>query len=698
MTTQATEKKSPSFEFKTVVTVLMALTSLWVATIVWLQSGMLLNMNFALQQSQAEAVRAFGQLTRADQRVTHGLDIYSKWHEAGEHADHFTNSANAARLGGDEQIAVIHDEATDRWEQLQDHHSELTPLLTDEFDGQYINFYEELHRESYITYQLQLAFGREATIWATKVGETRTAITMLSVTLFLFGLSLNIDNWVRFLFAGGAFTLEFITAVIILLALRIPIDVTTRGAIEHFVDGQIFSNIAYVASEEDAQAYTEAALTSFDAAIALDDQFADAYQWRGFTYMQTRIQDADPKLNALAAEDMETAIALGNDGSVVYTNLGWAYTLSGNYDNAITALHEAIEAEPTECTARMNLGLALMANGQDNAASQAYDQAIDCLLQESPDEQANLFASAITDLNDLAELSPGKASITTRIDQFKENAASLKLVGNISPETSAAQISGINFAGGIGANGEFVDVGDSFTAGVPSIYTIINFKEMPPETPWMLRWTLDGDPFDVYIDDSWGGETSGQARVRLRGAPLPSGNYSAEVYVGGKFLSSADFTVQEGDTQTMLPHISSFFQVLVNHPKDWVAFEDHSADSSLFISPQGDNQNFFWYTSFPWADEDNESVLSGLMVTWYSQYPDMEYSEPGEFFLGGQALASYMPVTYSDADGNELAALLVSMSYQGEAHMLVLQAPKAEFDQTYDLIFDPMLRSFEIAP
>ena len=261
-----------------------------------------------------------------------------------------------------------------------------------------------------------------------------------------------------------------------------------------------------------------------------------------------------------------------------------------------------------------------------------------------------------------------------------------------------ANIDSITFAGSIAADGEFIDMGDTFTAGVPSVYTIINFTDMISETPWMVRWYLDGEPFDAYVDEGWAGDSSGQARVQVRGAPLPSGEYIAEVYVNGNLLASETFTIQAGDTTNMDTHISSFFRVRINHPADWVAFEDHSTDNSLYISPLHDNSNFFWYTSFPWDDPDNESVLSGLMVTWYSQHPDLDYGQQGEFFLGGLDQASFMPVTYSDENGNSAAALLVAMATQGEAHMLVIQAPEEEFDQTYDLIFDPMLRSFEIAP
>jgi len=111
-----------------------------------------------------------------------------------------------------------------------------------------------------------------------------------------------------------------------------------------------------------------------------------------------------------------------------------------------------------------------------------------------------------------------------------------------------------------------------------------------------------------------------------------------------------------------------------------------------------DASNYFWYTSFPWDESDNDSVLSGLMVLWYSQHPDMEFLQQGEFFLGGLAQTSFIPATYTDANGIRMGAYLVGMAHQGNAYLLVLQAPADEFEQTYNAIFDPMLRSLEIAP
>ena len=688
----------PKIEFKTAVIVLMALTSLWVATIIRLQNNVTINLGLSSQRSRAEAVAAFGKLTRTDQEVGYGLDIYSDWYEAEQQANRAASNAQAARIAGDETSALAQDAVADRWTQLQSQLSRMTPLLSSQYKGNYSAFYEELHRKSHFIYQRQLAYEREAASWGAKAANYRTTMAMLSVSLFLLGMSLNINNWVRLLFAGAGLVLIGTTVVIVIQTVLLPIQRTPETAIAHFVDGQTLSNIAYVAPQDEAEELIADALSAFEAAIELDDQYADAYQWHGFTLLQTRLQDADPERNARAAEDMEAAIALGSDGSVVYTNLGWAYTLAGDYGSAIDALAAAIDAEPTECTARMNLSLAYLANAQPDASTQTYDGALACLLQESPDEQANLFASALIDLHDLHVLAPNTPGIDDTIERLKETSASIKLIGDTSPTETSAKVIEITYAGDISADGDLIDVGKSFTPGSPSIYTIINFEQMEVGDAWMVRWVQDGKLYDEYLADKWSGDPASQARVRLRGAPLPGGEYHTEVYVDGNLIATDQFEVQAGETALMQPHVSSFFRILLNHPVEWLVTEDQSENGSLYIANPDDASNYFWYTSFPWDESDNDSVLSGLMILWYGQHPDMEFLEQGEFFLGGLAQTSFIPVTYTNADGIRMGAYLIGMAHQGTAYLLVLQAPADEFELTYHSIFDPMLRSLEIAP
>ncbi len=697
--TEAEAKPEPrKIEYKTAITITLALTSLWVASIVRLQNNVVIQMGLATQRSQAEAVAAFGKLTRTDQRVGYSLDVYSDWYEAQQQANQASSNAQAARIAGDEPGALAQDAVADRWQQLQSQLSDLTPLLSQQYAGNYSSYYEDLHRKSHFIYQRQLAFDREAASWRAKAANYRNAISMLSVALFLLGMSLNIDNWVKYLFSGAALVLIGTTVVIAIQTIQMPIQRTPETAISYFVEGQTLSNKAYVAPEEQASELTTQALAAFEAALEIDDQYADAYQWHGFTMLQTRLLDADPERNAQAAGYMQTAIALGSEGSVVYTNLGWAYTLAGEYDQAIAALQAAIDAEPTECTTRMNLGLAYLANVQPDDSSQAYDGALACLLGESPDEQANLFASALIDLHDLQILAPETPAIDDTITRLKETSASLKLLGSTSPLETPAVVAEITYAGSIAADGDLLDEGDSFTPGSPSIYTVINFEDMQDGNTWMVRWYQAGELYDEYLADVWEAGSAGQARLRLRGAPLPAGEYLTEVYVDGNLIESDHFEVQAGETAAMQPYVSSTFRILLNHPVEWLVTENKTDNGSLYIANPEDASNYFWYTSFPWEGEDNDSVLSGLMVLWFGQHPDIEFLEQGEFVLGGLGQASYVPAVYSDESGARLGTYLVGMVHEGSGYLLVLQAPAETFEQTYDTIFDPMLRSLEIAP
>lgn len=110
-----------------------------------------------------------------------------------------------------------------------------------------------------------------------------------------------------------------------------------------------------------------------------------------------------------------------------------------------------------------------------------------------------------------------------------------------------------------------------------------------------------------------------------------------------------------------------------------------------------DALRYFWYTAVPWQPSGNESVLGPLLALWYSKHPDLQYGQQGEFYLGGLAKASFIPASYTDAQGDALQALLVgSVDAAGAAHIMVLQAPAGDFDRTYNTVFDPMLRALQI--
>ena len=281
--------------------------------------------------------------------------------------------------------------------------------------------------------------------------------------------------------------------------------------------------------------------------------------------------------------------------------------------------------------------------------------------------------------------------------QLKETYASFLLLGEPTPEPTEAQITEIQFAGGQAEDGRFIDVGNEIAAGSPSVFTVIGFESMPYGVPWMVRWYRNDEFYDSVSEDEWNRGRAGLTWIKLTGSPVPAGEYDTEVYVAGNLLASASFEVAAGDVVAMEQYVSSFFKIAINHPTEWVVYEDPTEAGYLYIAPPTDESRYIWYKSLPWEDDSNDSLLAAILSLWYSRFPDLTYADQGEFFLGGLSQAAFLPVQYTDGNGDLLSAVLVAtVDHTGIAHVLVMQAPADEFDDIYSTVFDPILRGLDI--
>ncbi len=678
------------------VKVTIGVVAVWAGVIGVAQNQVGIPGEYAFRRAQSLSVAAFGELTRADERVTHNLAIFAEWKNATLQVAQAEGRAKAARLQGDETQAQRYLVSTERWRAVVKTTTELSLLLSDKYSGNFTRYYEDLHRQSYLEHERQLAATRESAHWGSKSSRYSAMLNMVAVALFLLGISLAIKTLVRNYLILVAFVMVISTIWWATEVQSEPVFATPEEAMERFVDGQILSNIAYKATGAEKEALEAKALQNFDVAIKLDNRYADAYQWKGMTLLQTRLLDADLTRNTQAAQSLERAVELGNDTSVVHTNLGWAYILTGKYPAAIAALNKAVQVEPTECQARLNLGLAYLAAAQTEKANETYNGARECILKESESEKNILLTGAVQDLSDLVAAAPNTPSAPELFKQTKETFAALTLLGKPTPAATSAQITDLRFAGSVAVDGGLVDVGNTFTAGAPSVYTIVSFDKMESDAAWMVRWYLNGEPYDSYINKKWEGAPKGARRVRVQGSPLPSGNYLAEIYVAGNLMASAKFQVQAGETVAMRPYTSSALRISFNHPNDWLVSGDPQG-SYLYAAPQDNDAYLFWYATVAWKGAPNQGVLGSLLSLWLSKYPDLKRGDAGQIFLGGLTQADFLPVTYSDGKGKLYRALLIGgVDKSNRAHLIAMQAPANEFDKAYTTIFDPMLRGLEI--
>ena len=123
----------------------------------------------------------------------------------------------------------------------------------------------------------------------------------------------------------------------------------------------------------DAYAYQgdhDHAIADFDQAVALEPDFAAAYNNRGCVYADKGDLD-----HAIA--DYDQAIALEPDYDRAYNNRGGAYANKGDLDHAIVDFDRAIALKPDfAAVAYYNHGLAYAKKGDLDHAIADYDQAI----------------------------------------------------------------------------------------------------------------------------------------------------------------------------------------------------------------------------------------------------------------------------------------------------------------------------------
>jgi lipoprotein NlpI len=146
-----------------------------------------------------------------------------------------------------------------------------------------------------------------------------------------------------------------------------------------------------------------AALTNYNLAIALDPNFAEAYEGRGIV----EFNQGDTN-GALA--DYDRALQLAPGRRTVYNHRGGAKMGLGDCTGAIADFTMAIKLDPAYADAFNNRGLAEKMKGDTNAAAADFDKAIELQPRlAAPHNNRGLLEH----LDEAAKLSPDVAKIST---------------------------------------------------------------------------------------------------------------------------------------------------------------------------------------------------------------------------------------------------------------------------------------------
>jgi tetratricopeptide (TPR) repeat protein len=353
----SSETKSES-KFENMVTVLIATVTIWVAITAYFQ-------NYAANLSDQARRRAQQYAIEATKKEVNGSIQYSyQWQGAFETWRELSWQATAAEQNGDTA-------SVERYRQLQDRISKLSPMLSaDYFDPQYgwPDTYK-YEADSYIVESTRLS---ETYLAESELGNAtdNTAdalvvqITLLTVTLSLYGLSMALSGRVRWLFVivGSGivgFCALWLSWSMIELLGRPEVNPV---AINAYAEG---AGLAY-------QGKYDEAITKFDEAIAENPYYAKAYNQRGDAYFYNGDLTT-------AITNYERARYEGLDDTNTNWNLGWTYYLAGQYQKAIEANERILKDNPSVLGMRMNEAISYLAMGDLTNAQAQYD----LLIQEA---------------------------------------------------------------------------------------------------------------------------------------------------------------------------------------------------------------------------------------------------------------------------------------------------------------------------
>lgn len=354
--------------FNRLISVLIALVTLAAAIVAYLQSDAGGRDDRANRDNKRYALEALGRQVSGDARVNFDYNTaYQSWQEN----DLLATSA----------LAREDEAAAKRYTLLRDRATTLSPMLADPYfnpeSGEVdINRYEA---DTYLVEvtALQEKFLASSTVkdaWDTKSNTYIVHLTLLAVSLFLFGLSVMVPGAAtRWILSGAGIAITAVAVVWAGMVYATPVDdLRERGtAIDSYANGV---GLAYQSK------HTEA-VTAFDQALQAAPQYANALAERARSH-------AELGDHTRAAADFEAARAAGDSSANVAGELAWTYHLLGRFDDAIAMNRTALQASPDELWIQYDLGLSLLAAGKLDEAKAEYAKGMDLASKQVADAKA----------------------------------------------------------------------------------------------------------------------------------------------------------------------------------------------------------------------------------------------------------------------------------------------------------------------
>ncbi len=307
---QPTPEAAGKLDFNKVIAVLIALVTLVTAIVAYCQSDASGRDDQANRDGMRYILEAFGTQVSGDARVNYDYNVaYQALYEYDLLANSTANRENTV--------------ASENYSQLAAEMKKLSPMLAMPYlegsEGAVPNvgLYESDVYLVKITSLLEKFTAASAVKdeWDYKANTYIVHLTLLAVSLFLFGLSTAMSNSkTRWVFAGGGVAFAVIAIIWAAIIFAKPVfDLRTQGdAIDQYSSGM---GLVHQEKFEDA-------INTFDKAVAAYPNYANALAERANA--QSSLGNYEK-----AIADYESAITAGDNSANTFGNLAYQYHLVG---------------------------------------------------------------------------------------------------------------------------------------------------------------------------------------------------------------------------------------------------------------------------------------------------------------------------------------------------------------------------------
>jgi tetratricopeptide (TPR) repeat protein len=320
----------------------------------------------------------------------------------------------------------------------------------------------------------------------------------------------------------------------------------------------------------------EEAIAAFDQALNEAPEYANALYERGNSHFGLGNYEA-------AAADYIAAQAAGREDAAVTGNLGWTYYLLGRFGEAVELSRQALAAGSVELGVHFNLALALLADGQLEAAQTEYANAMALASRQVSeakgagqqpssslwwymDAGARDLQSLIDQLDgqpkswteappaeSIANPEPVRTAAQTLSKQVKELMVALEYTGQPPAGLVTAQVTSFEFGQAqYDDEGNFVEytIATTFPYGTDEVLVLFDYTGMPEgqETIWKVYHEGQEDP-SLRVVEAWSLGQSGGAEKPISYSYsnvfiFTPGEYTVELYVDSHWIQGGSFVIE----------------------------------------------------------------------------------------------------------------------------------------------------------